>query len=67
MAKKVELIITVDEEGIIHMESSGTSGDECLSLMNCISSIAGTTTLETKRTDDSKQKKVQIAGKQHIG
>lgn len=60
MSKQVELNITIDENGTIHVTPDGTHGDECLNLMSFFDKVEGFVTVETVKNEDYKTKKVQL-------
>lgn len=66
MAKPVQMIVEIDENGELHIEADGTSGTECLDLLKFLDFVNGLTVVESGRTDDSKSQKVQTTGTQHI-
>lgn len=60
MSNKVELNITIDEDGNITASPEGTQGTECLDLMAFIDKIEGFEVIETVLHKNLKTKKVQI-------
>lgn len=65
MAKKVEILIDIDEEGKVHARPKGTENTECLDLMSFLDKIPGFSVEETQKLPEADRKKVQIVGNQH--
>lgn len=65
-AKKVELNIVIDEDGLIHIEPNGTEGTECLDLMAFLDKLEGFEVIETVKNKDFKTKTVQLNSLQKI-
>jgi len=66
MAKPVQMIVEIDENGELRVEADGTSGNECVDLLKFLDFVNGLIVVESGRTDDSNSQKVQITGTQHI-
>jgi hypothetical protein len=67
MAKPIDLIIEIDEEGNIKVKVNGTEGTECLDVMSFLDNIESLIVEETISTDDMQTKDVQQVGKQNLG
>lgn len=66
MAKQVEMIVEIDENGELHVEAGGTVGNECVDLLKFLDFVNGLIIVESGKTDDSKTQKVQSTGTQRI-
>lgn len=67
MAKPIDLLIEIDENGDIKVKVNGTEGTECLDVMAFLDNIESLIVEETISTDDMQTKEVQQVGKQNIG
>lgn len=67
MAKPIDLIIEIDEDGNIKVKVNGTEGSECLDVMSFLDNIESLIVEETISTDDMQTKDVQQVGKQNLG
>ncbi|NDB81027.1 DUF2997 domain-containing protein [archaeon] len=66
MAKPVDLVINIDEDGNIEVKINGTEGTECLDVMSFLDKIESLIVEETISTDDMQTKEVQTVGKQSL-
>lgn len=66
MSKSVQMIVEIDENGELHVEADGTSGNECVDLLKFLDFVQSLEVIESRRTDDSKTQKIQTVGKQKI-
>ncbi len=66
MAKQVQMIVEIDENGELHVEAEGTSGTECVDLLKFLDFVKGMTVIDSGKTDDSKNQKIQSTGTQRI-
>jgi len=66
MAKPVNMIVEIDENGELHVEADGTSGNECVDLLKFLDFVHGLEVVESKRTDEGKPQKTQTTGQQKV-
>lgn len=58
MSKEVELEITIDKNGKLHVNPKGTEGNECIDLMKFIDKINGSKNITTIPNDDMNKQKI---------
>jgi hypothetical protein len=66
MAKQVQMIVEIDENGELHVEAEGTTGNECVDLLKFLDYIQGFEVVESRRTDDGNSQKVVTTNKQKL-
>jgi hypothetical protein len=66
MAKPVQMIVEIDENGELHIEADGTSGTECVDLLKFLDFVNGLTVVESKKIDDTKSQKVVTTSNQQV-
>lgn len=66
MAKQVQMIVEIDENGELHVEADGTVGNECVDLLKFLEFIQGLEVVESGHTDDFKKQKAHTTANQNI-
>ncbi len=66
MAKPVQMIVEIDENGELRVEADGTSGTECVDLLKFLDFVNGLIVTESGKTDDFKNQKIHTTNTQHV-